>query len=495
MTIYTEGEVFADWCAANLQHSVDRWAGSPVVWEGWQREFCDAALECDENRVPRWKSVALVVSRKNGKTAMLAALALYRLIESDDKPEILLAAASDKQAGRLFDAVIDYLRQNPALDGQVHRREYIGEVVNVATGGKIIRLPSSGETLDGFNPSLAICDELHAWSTPTRRRVWTSLTTGGAARVRTQVVTITTAGDASQRETGILGRLLDGNESRGVVESRPGLTIARNELAQTLTWNYSAPTADPTDIQAMKLANPASWVTEDFLSRQASNPELTDSEVLQLHGCVWASGVEAWIDAGRWEKCRVEEHIPDGATVCVGVDVALARDTTAASVAWSREDGTTLVETTVWSAVAGVAAHVMVPGGRMSAGIVEDHIRHLARKYDVREVAYDPRFFDRSAELLSDEGLTVVTMEQNAAPMADALQGFYQDVLEGRVLHTGDPVLTSHVMATAAQRTDRGWKLSKMRQTQRIDATVASVMAHASARARHEEPQVLISWV
>jgi hypothetical protein len=120
------------------------------------------------------------------------------------------------------------------------------------TGGKIIRLPSSGETLDGFNPSLAICDELHAWNTPTRRRVWTSLTTGGAARAHTQVVTITTAGDASTRETGILGRLIDRNEQAGEVE-RPhqGLTVSRNTDAATLVFNYCAPTSDPSDVKAM----------------------------------------------------------------------------------------------------------------------------------------------------------------------------------------------------------------------------------------------------
>ena len=38
----------------------------------------------------------------------------------------------------------------------------------------------------------------------------------------------------------------------------------------------------------MKLANPASWITRDYLRRQAENPELTDAQVLQLHGCVWA---------------------------------------------------------------------------------------------------------------------------------------------------------------------------------------------------------------
>lgn len=494
--LLTEGPAFAEWCEAHLVHSVDRWAGRPLVLERWQRDFFDEALTVVDERTlePLWKSVALVVSRKNGKTAMLAALALYRLIEDPGQPEIVLAAASDKQAGRLFDGVVNYLRRNPMLDAQVHRREYVGEVVNVETGGKIIRLPSSGETLDGFNPSLAICDELHAWLTPTRRRVWTSLNTGDGARAKAQLVTITTAGDASERETGILGQLIDRNEADGEVE-RPhgGLTISRNEAARTLVFNYSAPTHDPGDVKAMKLANPASWISEEYLQRKAVNPELSASEVLQLHGCVWASGVDAWVDPATWERCRVDGGIPAGAQVTVGVDAAISRDSSAVVVAWRSEDERTVLEATVWSAVPGVPAHVTVPGGRMSSGILEDHIRHLARRFDVQAVAYDERYFTRSAELLSDEGLLMVELPQNSAAMADALQGFYEDVLEGRLAHAGDPVLSAHVMATAAERTDRGWKLRKMRQTQRIDATFAAVMAVWAARQRQGVP--FVEWL
>jgi phage terminase large subunit-like protein len=42
-------------------------------------------------------------------------------------------------------------------------------------------------------------------------------------------------------------------------------------------------------------------------------------------------------------------------------------------------------------------------------------------------------------------------------------------------------VLTAHVRATAAEQTDRGWKVRKLKSSMRIDATVAAVMAHYRA--------------
>ena len=481
----TEVDFFAEWCEEHLRHSVDRWAGLPVVWEPWQLEFFEEALSCNDRGVPYWSNVALVVPRKNGKTLMLAAWAMYRLILDEDLPEILLAAATDKQAGRLFEQCINFLRKNPRLDRMVHRRESFGEIVNVATGGKIIRLPSSGETLDGFNPSLAICDELHAWGTPTRRRVWTSLNTGDAARERVQIVAITTAGNASDRTTGILGKMIDANEAAGECQREEGLTISRNHPARTILYNYSAATKDPSNTKAMKLANPASWITEEFLARKAANPELSNAEVLQLHGCVWAESVESWIDLAAWEACRrppIDCVIPNEADVYVGIDIGLTHDSSAVAVAWiddgavSGDAGAIVLNTTVWSAVPGQPADVTVPGGKMDLELIEDHIRYLGQRYNLVEVAYDPRFFERGAQELSDT-FVMVQMNQNSAPMYDAYQTWYQMINEGKLRHDGDGVLSSHVFATAAQKTERGWKISKIRSSQRIDAVPAASMA------------------
>jgi hypothetical protein len=231
---------FAWWCETYLVQSIDQFAGEPLVIEPWQVEFMGEALATSDptGATPSWGSVTLVVSRKNGKTSMLAAYALYRLLMDETQPEILLAAASDKQAGRLFDSIVSYIRRNPELASMVVLREYIGEIARADGGGKIMRMASDPNTLHGFSPSLVIADELHAWTKPTQRKAWAALTTGGGARKNTQTFTITTAGDANERDTGILGRMIDRNESVGDVEKHPGLTISRNKSARTLIYNY-----------------------------------------------------------------------------------------------------------------------------------------------------------------------------------------------------------------------------------------------------------------
>lgn len=477
----TAVEHFAWWCETKLVQSTDRFAGHPLILEPWQLDFFSDALAVNDDGSPYWLSVVLVVSRKNGKTAKLGAYGLYHVLEEQGQPEVLLSAGSDKQAGRLFEACVAFVRRNQELAEQVHVRAHIGEIARVDGNGKIIRIPNSASNLDGFNPSLAIVDELHAWTTPKQRRTYASLTTAGAARDRTQVFTITTAGEAADREDSILGAMIDRNEADGEVERFPGLTISRNHEARTLIYNYSAPTSDPREIAKMRLANPASWVSDEYLKRQSVNPELTKAQVLQLHGCVWASGTSSWIKEEWWSQLLVDGlQEPEDALVCPGVDVALVHDTSSIALAWwhNREADVVGVSAFAWSAIQDVVADTFVEGGRIRLDDLEAHILETAAACELGTIAYDPRFFERSAQLLDEEhGLTVLPLHQSSAPMADAYQAFYQRVREGRLVHGGGSTLTTHVLAAKGKLTDNGWRVSKSANRRRIDACVAAVMA------------------
>lgn len=86
-------------------------------------------------------------------------------------------------------------------------------------------------------------------------------------------------------------------------------------------------------------------------------------------------------------------------------------------------------------------------------------------------------FFNRSAEPLEDAGIKTIDFLQASGPMAHAYQGFYQLALEGKLAHDGDPVFATHIEANAASKSERGWKLRKLHNKKRIDATVAAALA------------------
>ncbi len=250
-------------------------------------------------------------------------------------------------------------------------------------------------------------------------------------------------------------------------------------------WWEAPADAATSDEAAWQAANPSYGVTvqrefyEDQLRRK---PEGVFRRYFLNQ---WSASSELWLP--RWGDClHPEDVIPDGAQITIGVDVGLTSDSTAVAWAHKLDNERITVRCRVWSARRETAAHVFVPGGRVQLEPVEEFIRGLARRYVVAELSYDPRFFERSAQMLSDEEILVVPLNQGSQPMIDAYQEFFQAVSGGTLSHDGGEVLTAHVRATAAEQTDRGWKVRKLRSSMRIDATVAAVMAHY--RAIHGQP-------
>src|SRR5262245_54603291 len=94
----TLADDFSEFAREHCTQSIDVWDGTPLVLEPFELEYMEEALAVNEAAIYYWGSVVLVLPRKNGKTTLLAAYALYSLLKTDGMPEILLCASSDKQA-------------------------------------------------------------------------------------------------------------------------------------------------------------------------------------------------------------------------------------------------------------------------------------------------------------------------------------------------------------------------------------------------------------
>ena len=125
---------------------------------------------------------------------------------------------------------------------------------------------------------------------------------------------------------------------------------------------------------------------------------------------------------------------------------------------------------------------------------VAEHVRALAGRYSVREVAYDPWRFRSEALRLEDAGLPVIEFPQSTARMVPASERLYAAVVEGRLTHGNDPELNRHVAGAIAKQTPRGWRLDKSERSAQIDAVVALAMAVERAEQPVPEARVL-GWL
>jgi phage terminase large subunit-like protein len=354
---------------------------------------------------------------------------------------------------------------------------------------------ADGRLQHGRAPAAALIDELWAFESSREEQTYTALSSALHKRENAYLLAITTAG---YDKHSLLGRIYEAALAwPDVTTSKNGcLTIAKDtDNGQLLYW-YGAPEhADPDDQKIWRSVNPASWIKLRDLQRQLHDPGLGELEFRRLHLNQWTRSRNAWLPGNLWSQLRSDHEIPDDAPIYVGVDIGLHHDSTAVCIAHQLEDGRIVLRAHVWATDPNAPAHTHVPGGTMQLELVEGHLRNLKQRYRLREVAYDPRFFERSAQLLSSQGLTMIEFLQASAPMADAYQDFYQAATQHQLTHDGDPILAAHIEATAADKTERGWKVRKLKSSQHIDACVAAVLATARARLHRPNNSPQIHWL
>jgi phage terminase large subunit-like protein len=499
--ILTDGPRLAEFSRRYIRQTKGRWAGQPLIFEGWEQEFWDEALEVDEITGLRvYQEVILGIPRKNGKSTIASAGGLYLLTsDGENEPEVYIAAAALKQATIVFRQQKRFVAASPGLqDFVLPRRDYIDCPQN---GGILRVLSSDGALQHGLNPSGNIIDELWAHKSP---ELYIALTTAGGAREQPLTVTITTSGISKEQ---ILGQIFTAALARvDVVEYRPGLTIVRDRAAGFLMYWYGAdPDADPMDPKVWALSNPASWITEAYLRRELSKPTMRLPTFRRLHLNQWPTGADDWLPLGSWADCSTSDHDPDDLLhgldrkrpIAVGIDFGVSDDTTCVTVAQRvpMPIGRRNPEMPSSADHIVIRARFFAPDPRTGLEVdvaeILNYLRSLrvmfpalARRAPQRGAggpiyAYDPWGFKAMAQILESDGLVMVEIPQNDTRMVPAASELYGLVTTKRLEHDGDPVLARHLANVVGRaRGESGWRITKLKDSDaKIDGAVSTAMA------------------
>ena len=140
-----------------------------------------------------YNEAVLMVPRKNGKTTLLALLANYELVFSDQGAEIYSAATKREQAAISFDHsrdLMEKLREQHPESFDVFA-PYRPTAHQIKFGRNVFKpLASTSRSLDGLNPSLNIIDEAGAIDD---QRLYDVVLSGAASRPDAVSVQISTA--------------------------------------------------------------------------------------------------------------------------------------------------------------------------------------------------------------------------------------------------------------------------------------------------------------
>jgi phage terminase large subunit-like protein len=176
-----------------LQHYVGEHRGKSFVLEGWQLFIIANIVGIYKKNTDKRKyNYSYVqVARKNGKTFLASAIALYYLIADDEyNAEVICAANTFAQSQLLYNCATTLINQ---IDygfkyHNIHRGK---DIEYIPTQSILHTVASKSRGLDGFNASFAIIDEFHAAPDSSVRNV---IASSMGMRKNPHLMTITTAG-------------------------------------------------------------------------------------------------------------------------------------------------------------------------------------------------------------------------------------------------------------------------------------------------------------
>jgi phage terminase large subunit-like protein len=474
---------FAAFCA---ELTLDN--GRPMLVEDFQREIL-------ADYFAGARETLILLPKKNGKTTLLAALALYHLLTVDDA-ECVVGAASKDQATILFDQARGFVRRTASLQPHVLSKPGYRELRAPEGGGRVRVLAADVDTADGVLPTLALVDELCRHKSAELYGVFRD----GLGPRGGQMITISTAGDHEQTPLGQMraaARQLDRLEQAGKH------TYARTGDRSFALHEWSLDDDDDLDdLELVKQANPASWQTLELLRERHDSPSMLSWQWARFAAGVWASAEMWWLRPEEWHDAQLDERLQKGDQVALGFDGSrggiYGRDATAL-VACRLEDGL-LQPLGIWEAPPD--AIEWEPDEEQVGAAVAEAIE----KYSVVRGYFDPAAgWQTPINIWAREhGEQLMSFKTNRARMASELERFRADLVAGRIHHTGEETLTRHALNAQVKEGGRyGLTLMKPGSgaDEKIDALIASVLAwaaHQDAIAAGEDkrkrPGVLITF-
>ena len=455
--------------------------GQPLRLEAFQKDFIRDVYDNPHGTRRAIKSVA----RKNGKSAEIAALLLAHLVgpEAKQNSQIVSGAMSRDQAALVFSLACKMVQQSPALSGLVRivpsGKRLIGLPLNV----EYRALAADGRTAHGLSPVLAILDEIGQVRGPQSDFI-DAITTSQGAHDAPLLIAISTqaASDAD-----LLSQWID--------------DAKRSEDPRIVCHLYAAPEgADLMDESAWRAANPALGLfrSMDDLREQMKQavrmPSMANSAMNLLLN-MRVSTDSPYVSPGVWKACS-GPVLPFDGPVWAGLDLSARLDLTALVIVGQVDDVWQVVPY-FWTPEQGIADRARrdrapydvwarqgllrtTPGASVDYAFVAADMAEILADLDVRAVAFDRWRIDLLKKELDAIGcdLPLENWGMGFKDMAPALDTLEAELLNGRIAHGGNPVMTMCAAnATVVKDPTGARKFEKSRSTGRIDGLQALAQA------------------
>lgn len=454
------------------------YVGRPMVLDSFQRKFL---LDVYDNPFGTRRAY-LSIARKNGKTALIAAIVLAHVAgpEARLNAQLVSGAQSRDQAGIVYDLASKMVALSEKLSRIVRPVPSGKRLIGLTRNVEYRALSAEGKTAHGLSPILAILDEVGQVRGPTDDFI-SAITTSQGAYENPLLIAISTQ---APTDADLFSIWLDAQ------------TAAPDP--RVVSHVYEAPKdCELSDRLAWAAANPAlgkfkSLSDLEQQARLAEQMPSNESEFRNLSLNQRVEAVDPFVSRATWEANGAPAGDLGGQKVYLGLDLASVHDLCALIIA--SEDGG--IEPHFWLPEHGLAEkskldHVpydvwakqgllhTTPGKAVEFEYVAEFLRGVFDRCDVQKAGFDRALMKYLMPWLkkagfSDEELSrFVEVGQGTLSMTPALREMEVGLLNTRYRHGNHPILNmcSHNARVVGESGARKFDKSKTRG--RIDGMTA----------------------
>ena len=324
-------------------------APSLLKLELWQKAFISLIFGIvDENGQRQFREVVLIVGRKNGKSALAAAIAKYMwIVDGGYGARIYCLAPKLEQADIIYNNVWqmtlldpDYVAEKAKADEKNQHNKRINDasmlplhrqsdMAVLGTNSTVKKIAFSAKKSDGFNPSLTICDEVASWQGANGLKQYEVMKSGMGARPEGLLLSCTTSG---YENDGIFDELVKRSTRYLLGDSKERKLLPLLYMIDDVEkWN---------DINELRKSNPnlGVSVSVDYMLEEIAIAEGSISkkiEFLTKYCNIKQNSSAAWLSTQDVERmCGAPLRLEDFAetyAVC-GIDLSQTRDLTACTL-------------------------------------------------------------------------------------------------------------------------------------------------------------------
>lgn len=481
------------------KHSKGQWSGKRVILDLWQKSIIQSVFGfVDDKGFRQYREVLVIVARKNGKSTLLSALALYMLFgDKEGGAQICCVASKKDQAKIVFNEAKNMVSQSPLLSKHIKKRK--SDLYFPKTFSYFEPLASDSNTLDGLNVHCGIIDELHSIKD---RNIYDVTKQSMSSRQQPVLFMITTAGFVREN---IYDDMYEysSNVLNGTVEDERFLSFIyeldeRKEWSNPKCWQKSNPALGT--IKDLK-------TLEELVARGKADAKFLPT-LLTKDFNIRETGTGSWLtfeNINNTKTYDINNH--KNIYAIGGVDLSSVGDLTCATIIYryrsewfcnqmyfipeevadqkQREDK---VPYKVWKEQGYVR---FCAGNKVLESDVTEWFKELRDKYSIYTlwVGYDPWGANMWVEDMKKNAFSMEEVRQGAKTMSNPMKQLACELSSKNINYNNNPILKWCLTNTQVEidKNENIRPIKGKNKKQRIDGAVSLIDAFVVLQNHYED--------